>query len=207
MNTSSIQDKHAIKNTERWKKYQNWCLFLSTNSNAFNHVYDTFDIVNFHALCFGYRKDLLCQEGIMLLWHGQIPFCCSLMFKKRLSLSNHSIGVCVKSKRINRGVGYGLEIPVEYIFYGNEKAIQRAKRTLDCVDGNVKKRNKIFKTRSFWKKSYLIPICVLFFLACPLLEGSLHKDNPNRASTFRPLMSDVCYFCSLFRVFFMRDWY
>ena len=33
---------------------------------------------------------------------------------------NHSIRVCVKGKRINRGVGYGLEIPAEYIFYGNE---------------------------------------------------------------------------------------
>ena len=31
-------------------------------------------------------------------------------------------------KRINRGVGYGMEIPVEYIFYCNEKAIQCAKK-------------------------------------------------------------------------------
>ena len=43
------------------------------------------------------------------------------MFKKFLSLPNHSIRVCVKRKRINRGVGYGPEIPLEYIFYGNEK--------------------------------------------------------------------------------------
>ena len=40
----------------------------------------------------------------------------------------------------NRGVGCGLEISVEYIFYGNEKAIQWAKRTLDGVDENVKKK-------------------------------------------------------------------
>ena len=31
------------------------------------------------------------------------------------------------------------EIPVEYIFYANEKAIKWAKRTLDGVDENVKK--------------------------------------------------------------------
>ena len=31
-------------------------------------------------------------------------------------------------KRINREVGYGLQIPTEYIFYGNEKAIQWAKK-------------------------------------------------------------------------------
>ena len=46
------------------------------------------------------------------------------MFKKFPSLPNHSIGICVKGKRINRGVGYELEIPAEYIFYGNDKAIQ-----------------------------------------------------------------------------------
>ena len=62
------------------------------------------------------------------------------MFKKFLSLPNRNIRVCVKGKRINRGVGYGVEIPTEYILDGNEKAIQWAKRTLDGVDGNVKKK-------------------------------------------------------------------
>ena len=42
-------------------------------------------------------------------------------------------------KRINRGVGYGPEIPAEYVFYGNEKALQWSKRTLDGVDGNMNK--------------------------------------------------------------------
>ena len=34
----------------------------------------------------------------------------------------------------------GQEIPAEYIFYGNEKAILWAKRTLDGVSGNKKKK-------------------------------------------------------------------
>ena len=60
---------------------------------------------------------------------------------KFFSLPNRSIGVCViKINIINRGVGYGLEIPVEYIFYGNEKAIQWAKTALDGVHVNVKKK-------------------------------------------------------------------
>ena len=46
----------------------------------------------------------------------------------------------LKGKIINRGVGYRLEILAECIFYGNEKAIQWAKRTLDGVDWNVKKK-------------------------------------------------------------------
>ena len=62
------------------------------------------------------------------------------MLKKFLSLPNHSMIVCVKGKITNRGVGYGLEIPAEYIFYGNEKAVQWTKRTLNGVDGNVKKK-------------------------------------------------------------------
>ena len=43
--------------------------------------------------------------------------------------------VCLTGKIINRGVRYGLEIAPEYVFYGNEKAIQWAKKTLDGVDG------------------------------------------------------------------------
>ena len=69
------------------------------------------------------------------------------MFNNFLSLTNQSMRVCVKAKRINCGVGHGLEIPGEYIFFGNQKVIQRVKRTLDGVDGNVKK--KMFNIESF----------------------------------------------------------
>ena len=70
----------------------------------------------------------------MLLWHRQVPFCHLVMFKKFLSLPGHSIRVCVNGERINRGAGCELEISAEYIFYGNEIAIQWAKRTLHGVD-------------------------------------------------------------------------
>ena len=46
----------------------------------------------------------------------------------------------VTEKRINRGAGYGLEIPVEYVFNGNEKALQWAKKNLDNIDANVNKK-------------------------------------------------------------------
>ena len=39
------------------------------------------------------------------------------MFKKFISLPNRSIRVCVKGKRINRVVGYALEIPAEYLYF------------------------------------------------------------------------------------------
>ena len=64
------------------------------------------------------------------------------MCEKFLSLPNDSVSVCVKGKIINRKVGYRLETSAEYIyvFYVSEKTIQWAKRTLDAVNGNVKKK-------------------------------------------------------------------
>ena len=46
----------------------------------------------------------------------------------------------VKGKRVNRGAGYGLEIPAEYKFYGNEKIIQWAKGTSDGADNDVNEK-------------------------------------------------------------------
>ena len=68
---------------------------------------------------------------------GHVPFLYSSTFKKFLSLPNHTIRVLVTGKRINRSSGYGLEIPVEYVFNGNEKALQWAKKNLDNIDANV----------------------------------------------------------------------
>ena len=55
-------------------------------------------------------------------------------------LLNHTIRMSVTGKRINRGAGYGLEILVEYVFNGNEKALQWAKKNLDNIDANVNKK-------------------------------------------------------------------
>ena len=46
----------------------------------------------------------------------------------------------VTEKRINRSAGHGLEIPVEYVFNGNEKALQWEKENLDNIDANVNKK-------------------------------------------------------------------
>ena len=51
---------------------------------------------------------------------GQVSFLYSPTFKKFLSLPNHTIRVLFTGKRINRGAGYNLEIPVKYVFNGNE---------------------------------------------------------------------------------------
>ena len=53
-----------------------------------------------------------------------VPFLYFSTFKKFLSLPKHKIKVLVTGKRINRCAGYGLETPNEYLFNGNEKALQ-----------------------------------------------------------------------------------
>ena len=70
---------------------------------------------------------------------GHVSFLYS-KFKKFLSLPNHKIRVLVTGKRMNHGAGYGFEIPVEYVFNVNKKALQWAKKNLDNIDANVNKK-------------------------------------------------------------------
>ena len=131
-------------------------------------------------------KDVLCQERIVLLWHGQLPFWHLLMFKKVLSLPNHSIRVCIKGKIINRGAGCGLEIPDEYILWQWE-GCSLAKRSLHVVHGDVKEKVLRCSKKVILKKNKLFPTCVLFFLTFSLLGDDFHRNNPNRTWTFCPL--------------------
>ena len=126
-----------------------------------------------------------CQKEIMLLWHGQVPFCYSLMFKKFLSLPNHSI----RKKEINRGVGSLLDM----YFMAMRKRYSLGKENIMWCQWEWKKSFKMFKIKPFWKKKQFFPTCVLFFLASPLLEDHSHRDNPNKTWTFCSLMRGVRY--------------
>ena len=68
---------------------------------------------------------------------GHVPFLYSSKFKKFLSLPNYTIKVLVTGNRISRSTRYDLEIPVEYVFNGNKKFLQWAKKYLDNTDANV----------------------------------------------------------------------
>ena len=61
------------------------------------------------------------------------------MFKKFLSFPNHSIRVCVKWKKTNRGDGCGLEIPAEY-FMAMRKLFNGQKENLMVFVGMWKKK-------------------------------------------------------------------
>ena len=68
------------------------------------------------------RCTLSKRNNASLTWTGFI-----LLFVnnvQEISFSSfHGIGVYVKGKRTNRGIGHALEIPAEYVFFENEKVI------------------------------------------------------------------------------------
>ena len=84
-------------------------------------------------------------------------------------------------------------------FNGNEKAIQWEKRTLDCVDGNAKKKKKDIKKKV--KKSVISYLCFVSSGLFVIGRNNFQEDNSNRTGTFRPLMRGVHYFFLLFRGF------
>ena len=47
---------------------------------------------------------------------GHVPLNWSKVTSKFLQLTNHHIRVEVAGKRVNRGVGLGLEVPANYFF-------------------------------------------------------------------------------------------
>ena len=61
-----------------------------------------------------------------------------------MSLPNYFI-VRVTGKRVNRGAWYGLEIPVDYVFFSHGKAIKWLQNKFEVVEkelaSNVKQNN------------------------------------------------------------------
>ena len=74
--------------------------------------------------------------GHVLLYWSKLAF-------KFLQFQNHSIRVVVTGKRVNRGTGLGLEIPVDYFFYGDSRVIAWFKNSIEkldrCIDEKVGK--------------------------------------------------------------------
>ena len=64
----------------------------------------------------------------------------SKFVNKFLKLPNSKLSCKVKGKRLNRGAGYGFEIPVIYTFNGNEKVIEWTKSK---IQENIKLEQSI----------------------------------------------------------------
>ena len=65
---------------------------------------------------------------------GDVPFYWSELADKFLKFLNHSISIVVSGKRVNRGTGLGREIPVDYIFHGDNQTIGWFKKFIEKLD-------------------------------------------------------------------------
>ena len=87
-------------------------------------------------------SDALGKESVA----GHIPHNISKFSSMILTIPSTAIEVEVLDKRVNRGSGYGLEIPVKYRYYGQEKVIQWLAKKLETVKKELEcKISKYFK--------------------------------------------------------------
>ena len=90
-----------------------------------------------------YRNDF--QKETLV---GHMPRNISKFVYKFLKLPNSKLSCKVKEKRLNTGVGYGLEIPVIYTFNGHEKSIEWIKSKIqEDVKLEQKYEKSLFKVK------------------------------------------------------------
>ena len=74
---------------------------------------------------------------------GHVPLYWSKLAFKFLQFRHHSICVAVTGKRLNRGAGLGLDISVDYFFYGDSRVIAWLKNSIEklnrCINEKVGK--------------------------------------------------------------------
>ena len=68
---------------------------------------------------------------------GHVPKLISIVVSMYLSLPCCTLSIEVAGKRINRGAGYGLEIPAKFHFHGLENAIRWIKTKIDKIENNI----------------------------------------------------------------------
>ena len=63
-----------------------------------------------------------------------------------MRIPNSTIGCKITGKRVNRGAGYGLEIPAEYSFIGAVKAVEWVEKNINKLFVNLSEKiNKCMK--------------------------------------------------------------
>ena len=77
---------------------------------------------------------------------GDVPFYWSELANKFLKFPNHHITVVGTGNRVNRGISLGIEIPVDYIFHGDNQVIGWFKKSIEKLDkSNDVKAEKCMK--------------------------------------------------------------
>ena len=62
---------------------------------------------------------------------GHVPLYWSELANKFLQFPNHQIRVVVTGKRVNRGIGLELEIPVDYFSHGDNRVVEWFKKSIE----------------------------------------------------------------------------
>ena len=85
-----------------------------------------------------------------------------------LKFPNHDICVVITDKRVNRDIGLGLEIPVDYFFHGDNRFIEWFKKSIEkldvCTDVKVEicMIKPVYLLKSF-KITHLFYYCFLIY--------------------------------------------
>ena len=113
---------------------------------CFNHVTREKGNRTFHRESIEHNKyavEIVFDDCVLKKVVGHVPLYWSKLAFKFLQFQNHSIRVAVTGKRVNRGAGLGLEIPVDYFFYGDSRVIAWLKNSIEkldrCIDEKVGK--------------------------------------------------------------------
>ena len=85
------------------------------------------------------------EHAVAVMYHdsiswkvvGHVPLHLSQVMSNFLRFPNCSIRVTITGKRVNRGVCLGLEIPIHYIFYGDERVIAWVEKAIKKVNDNI----------------------------------------------------------------------
>ena len=148
---SYIRGYHVYKGESGWEPQLNEERILKREPN---NVKDTNAVAIVRLREEAYHQELSTQEHPNTINKndeilGHIPLRMSLFVSKFLKRGTNKGKTVVRGKRVNRGAGYGLEIPCQYIFYGDTKmSLPWLKSKLECLGYNVLADNVVIPVTS-----------------------------------------------------------
>ena len=85
-------------------------------------------------------------HAVAIFWEnnvvGHVPQSLCGFFWRFLTLPGTSIRAEVLGRRVNRGAGNGLEVPVRFIFQGHRKAVEWVQKKIKTADNDIQERIK-----------------------------------------------------------------
>ena len=137
---SYIRGYHVYKDEANWEPQLNEERILKREPN---NVKDTHAVAVVRPLKQVHHEEPTTQEHPNTINKndeilGHVPLRMAMFVSKFLKRGTNKGKTVVTGKRLNRGAGYGLEIPCQYIFYGdNEMSLPWLKSKLEFLGYTV----------------------------------------------------------------------